>query len=137
MLPVPSGGLCSPSAANVHQSEGHPPHRPHHLSSIPPPSSAILLPPEMLVMVLHPFLQPKLREAFSNPVKAVLGQFLAALSIPWLQYRKVASALLLPPHCSPSIICTVSYSPLSLCILLPLLGTLQVNLNYLKSIPAE
>lgn len=136
MLTVPSGGLCSPSAANLHPSKGHPAHRPHHLSSIPP-SSAILLPPEMVVMALHPFLQPKLREAFSNPVKAVLGQFLAALSIPWLQYRKVASALLLLPQRSPCIICTVSYSPLSLCILLPLLGTLQVNLNYLKSIPAE
>lgn len=33
---VSSGGFCSPSAANLHLSEGHAAHRPHHLFSIPP-----------------------------------------------------------------------------------------------------
>lgn len=91
----------------------------------------------MPVTALHPFLQPKLGEAFSNPAEGILGQFLTALSIPWLQYRKVASALLLLPHRFSHIICTISSSPLPLCVLLPLLGTLQVTLSYLKSIPAE
>lgn len=71
---IPSGGLHSPSASNL-----HPPHRPQHFSSTLH-GSAIPLPPEMLVMVLHPFLQPKLG-AFSKPVQVVLGQFLAALSV--------------------------------------------------------
>jgi len=132
---VHSGGLCSPSAANLHPSEGHPPYRLQHFSSNS--RSAIPLPPEMLVMALHPLLRLKLGEAFSNPVKVVLGQFLVALCIPWLWYRKVALALLLLPHRSPCIICTASHSPLFLCVLFPQLGTLQVNLSYLKSIPTE
>lgn len=43
----------------------------------PPPCSAIPQPLEMLVMVI-----PMLGDTFSNPVKVVLGQFLAAFSIP-------------------------------------------------------
>lgn len=49
----------------------------------------------------------------------------------------MASALLLLPHRFPRIIRTISSSPIPLCVLLPLLGTLQVILSYLKSIPAE
>lgn len=100
---IPSGGLHSPSASNLHLPEEHPPHRPQHFPSTLH-GSATPLPPEMLVMVLHPFLRPKLG-AFSKPGQMALGQFLAALSIPMsiLQYGEVALALFLPPHSSLSL----------------------------------
>lgn len=69
--------------------------------------------------------------------EGVLGAVSLRILYPLASVQKGGLSIAPLPHSIPCIICSISYSPLALCVFLPLLGTLQVILSYLKSIPAE